>query len=541
MADIFDTLDASSGDIFDKIEFDHKAEYERLKNVDIAKETGVPDWGRKNPNLYATYGAVFGNPTETPVRTAISRTVRPFAEMGGMAAGSIVSAPAAVASGPLAPAVMVAGEGSGYAIGKGAADLLDQAMGLKQPLSLGEQAIETGKDVLTGGAYSMGGQIAGPVIGKGVELTGKVIKPVLGRASGAGTESITQAIKSGAETAGKDIADITSSKDVLNELNILKSSTQFDKAMRGKITGEEIVDNAKNALQTIKDNRSSAYLEKLNNIKMDKKALDSIKSELDTRMTTILDKDRFDVKPFQTNSGKIDFDFSGSTIVEHQPVVKKALEDISTWSDTTAAGLDILKKRLSTYISQVKQGTPAQALLTDLEKNLSTNLKKGVPKYAEMTKDYAEITNIIKDLESGLMLRKQGMTGRVTADQTLRRLSSSMKDNFQLRKELVETLSDKSGEELLGQIAGNRMNSLLPSGIAGSGPIILGEAALAHFISPKLWPVLLASSPRVQGEFLRLYGRGLTKVLKLPPATTRNIIYSFEQLRKQKNKENSNK
>jgi hypothetical protein len=181
MADIFDTLDASSGDIFDKIEFDHKAEYERLKNVDMAKETGVPDWGRKNPNLYATYGAVFGNPTDTPVKTAVSRTVRPFAEMGGMAAGSIVSAPAAVASGPLAPAVMVAGEGSGYAIGKGAADLLDQAMGLKQPLPLGEQAIETGKDVLTGGAYSMGGQSIGsaliPIFKAGKWIFNKTLNP----------------------------------------------------------------------------------------------------------------------------------------------------------------------------------------------------------------------------------------------------------------------------------------------------------------------------------------------------------------------------
>lgn len=473
----------------------------------------VPEWAIKNPNLAGLFAGTFGTPTETPIKTAISRTVRPFTEMGGMAAGGIVGVP----TGPLG---ILAGESSGYAGGKGIADLLDQAMGLKQPLSLGGQTIQTGKDLITGGAYSMGGQALGPAIGVVAKQTGKVVKPILGALSGKGTESITQAIKSGTSTG-------------LNELNVLKSSTQFDKALRGKITGEEIVDNAKNALSSIKDARGAAYRAKLDQIKLDKTQLTNIKNDLIKETKDVLSKDNFDITPFRTDKG-IDFNFDKSTIVEHQNVVKKALTDIVGWKDNTAAGLDVLKKRIGVYVDQVKRGTPAEALLTRLEKNVSSNLKKNVPEYAEMTKGYAEVTTIIKDIESGLMLRKQVMTGRITADQTLTKLTSSLKDNKELRKELVQTLSDKGGQDLLSQIAGHSMKGILPGGLSSAGPVLIGEAALAHYVSPKIWPILIASSPRVQAEFLRVYGKGLSEAMNVSPNVVKSLAYSFNEYKKDK-------
>jgi hypothetical protein len=48
--------------------------------------------------------------------------------------------------------------------------------------------------------------------------------------------------------------------------------------------------------------------------------------------------------------------------------------------------------------------------------------------------------------------------------------------------------------------------------LAGTGPTMIGEAALAKFVSPYFYPVLAASSPRLQGEFLRLYGKGLMEL-----------------------------
>jgi len=135
-----------------------------------------------------------------------------------------------------------------------------------------------------------------------------------------------------------------------------------------------------------------------------------------------------------------------------------------------------------------------------------------------MTKGYSEATKLIKDVEADLMLRKQGMSGRVTADKTLRRLMSSMRDNFEMRRELVEILGDQGGKDLSGQIAGYTMNTAIPRGLSGTGPALTGQAAFAHFINPSFYGVIAASSPRVQGEFLRLFGKGLKEAGRITPA-----------------------
>jgi hypothetical protein len=115
------------------------------------------------------------------------------------------------------------------------------------------------------------------------------------------------------------------------------------------------------------------------------------------------------------------------------------------------------------------------------------------------------------------MLRKQGMTGRVVADQTLRRIMSSMRENFALRKELLDTLGAKAGQSLAAQTAGYTMRQTIPMGLAGTGPVLALEAAYAHFINPHFWPVMAASSPRVQAEFLRLFGQSIKAIKKVPP------------------------
>jgi hypothetical protein len=374
--------------------------------------------------------------------------------------------------------------------GKKTADIL-----YEEPGTIGEELVNTGKDVLTGSAYAATGEISSKVFPYIAGKIGKVFKPLLGRLTGAGTGAVEEAIKAG-EQAGP---------------NVFKSKSKFDKALRGEIKPEDIVSNAKTAISKVRDLRSKEYVAQLEKINLSPENLQNVRSKVVNTAKDLISDENFSIKVFKDQNG-IGVDFSESPLVEGQPVVKKALQDVVSWKDNTAKGLDVLKKRLGIYASQTKYGTPAESFLSQLQKSLSDGLKSEVPGYAEMTKGYAEATKLVKDIESGLMLRKQGMTGRIVADQTLRRLLSSMKDNFELRRDLVKSLSSVGAEDISGQVAGYSMRSPIPLGLAGTGPALIGEAAVAKLVSPALWPALAASSPRLSAEFLRIFGKTMAEM-----------------------------
>lgn len=388
------------------------------------------------------------------VERAAKSLVRPALEVGGLTAGGLLGA----AAGPLGG---VAGAGLGYGIGKGLADVAEGRP--TTPI----------RDIGTGMMMEMGGQVGGKIIGKGLEYGGKFGKQLVGKVTGAGPGAAEEAVKGG---------------------------KAFTDAMRGKISGEDIVENAKEALGTLKANRATAYRTKLEEI-------GKIKGELDTTPIgekTIKLMERYNVKV--TSDGK--FDFSRATF-DKKGVrdVKGALETIKNFGtqpgDKTPIGLDTLKRQLDDFYSE---SSNARAFVAELRNTVKDTIVKQVPEYAGMTKGYAEATKLIKDVEAGLMLRKQGMTGRVVADQTLRRLMSSMRDNFELRRELLSLLEAPAGQDLSGQVAGYTMNALLPRGLQGVGASMAGTAAALNYLNPKWVPLIVASSPRVSGEFLRMVG-----------------------------------
>jgi hypothetical protein len=93
-----------------------------------------------------------------------------------------------------------------------------------------------------------------------------------------------------------------------------------------------------------------------------------------------------------------------------------------------------------------------------------------------------------------------------------------MKDNNELRLDMVRLLGNKTGNELEEMAAGYAMNKIVPSGLARytAG----GAGALAGMINPQYLPIIAAASPRVQGEFLLLFGKGLGELGKFNKAFT---------------------
>ena len=425
-------------------------------------------------------------------KRGVMSVARPVLEGVGMVGGGILGSGAAPVAGT------VAGAGLGYAAGSTLADMLGQQLGTQSKPTLGQAAAKGVKDIGTGLMYETGGQLAPKVASLAAAGVGKVAKPLLGKLSGVGPGAIEEAVLSGTHTGMKG--------------NPLKSRTQFDQAMRGNVTGEEIVDNARTALNLLKDKRATAYQQNLQQVGQNTTAIDTrpMKQELVNLMG------RYNVKV--DPQGKLDMSrvAMGKT---GRNDIKEIVETVSSWGskpgDNTALGLDTLKRQLDDFYSDSSQ---ARQFVTAIRNNVKDTIVKAVPQYDEMTKGYSEATKLIKDVEADLMLRKQGMSGRVTADKTLRRLMSSMRDNFEMRRELVEILGDQGGKDLSGQIAGYTMNTAIPRGLAGTGPALTGQAAFAHFINPSFYGVIAASSPRVQGEFLRLFGKGLKEAGRITPA-----------------------
>jgi len=374
---------------------------------------------------------------------------------------------------------------------------VDAAMLVSAGLGVAGKAAKLGGLAKTGQVLRTAAKVTDPLF-----VPTKVAKPIVG-AVGKVAKEITGALTGGGPGFIEEAA---------------KGSPVFTKAMRGKLTGEEVVAHAKDALQSLRDQRGSAYRNELVKVRAKPGVLTNIKVNLDQELTALMQPDQFQIGTYQVWKGRHvqnKLDFSQSPLVKNQGVVKRAIEDVTGWQDNTVLGLDNLKKRLGKYIDQVERQSPAEVFLTRLEKNLSKGLKSAVPEYETMTKGYAEATNLIKDIESNLMLKKEGATfpiGRITADNTLRRLSSALRENFEMRKDLMRALGNKSGMDIPAEVAGYVANQWIPRGGMGKVLAAGGGAYFLKYLNPKFWPILLASSPRAVGEFLNAYGRAAKKM-----------------------------
>lgn len=402
--------------------------------------------------------------------------VRPVAQAVGTAVGTGIGAGAGTLGlpGPGTVAGGVTGAALGYAAGNQLADAIEGYIDPAKSKTLAQAASQVPNDVATGAMLEMGGQVAGKALSAGAGLVGKGIKQTLGATTGSGPGAIDEAVN---------------------------GSKAFTDTMRGKVTGDEVVDNVRSALSTIKENRAAAYTEKLAGIESNAKDIDvaPIRTKLDNLMK------RYNIKVMSDGSldtSRIAMGKTGRNDVEE--IVNTVNQWGSQKGDKTAMGLDTLKRQLDDFYSDSSQ---ARQFVTEIRNAVKNTISKEVPEYAEMTQGYTDATKLIKDIESGLMLRKQGMTGRVTGDMTLRRLTSAMRENNELRKDLLSALGKEAGQDLTGQVAGYAMSDLVPRGLVGKA---LGSGAgYLTYLNPKLWPLLAASSPRAVGEFLNVYGKAI--------------------------------
>jgi len=336
-------------------------------------------------------------------------------------------------------------------------------------------------------------------IGKAIEpvkIAGKVIAPVVSKAGTIGKQilgSMTTGV--GAEAIGQ----------------AYKGSPEFLQALRGEVSASHIVKTAKGALEEVKHLRGENYRNKMSKLK-------NIKNELDVspiKKTIEKQLGRHNIKmksPDELTGAKTlseRFDFSRSTVAGKKSLsdMQEALDVVGDWGsqadDFTPMGLDLLKRRLDDLYSESSRG---RAFVTAIKKEVADTISRKYPSYKTMTKEYGQLSDTITEIKRALSLDNRAMVDTAT-----RKLASTMRENFEFRKSLIDKLEEVADVNLKGQIAGLAMQTWTPKGLVGK--LTGGSFALHGFMGglathfPVIALGLAASSPRTVAEILNLFGK----------------------------------
>lgn len=366
-----------------------------------------------------------------------------------------------------------------------AADAI-MGMGTKAGRVLGFEGLDAmGEELATDpvGAASM--LVPAAAVGlKGMKVAGlaagEMGAGVLGTTTGTGGAAIKQAAKG----------------------NPVFRETMSAAAKNPEAVGAEIVDRAKSAVQTLRDERGAAYRARLAEIAKDTSQVDvwPVLKEWDRVRA------RFGIKTDADGN----LDLSRSTLGRKEIADVQEISDMLTgWGrepgDLTPAGMDLLKRKLDNLYAESKD---SRAIVAGLRSTVKKTIVDAVPEYSAMVKGYEEATTLISELERSLALGK-----KPEMDATLRRLTQTMKDNQQFKRDLLSTLEGKSGEELADMIAGYVMSPWSPQGGFGKAASLgaVGGVA-AHAVTPSYLGMLALSSPRVVGESLSRLGASVRTV-----------------------------
>jgi hypothetical protein len=408
-----------------------------------------------------------------PSKQTISDIYRPTLEGLGTGGGALLGS----SVGPLGT---VAGGTLGYMGGSQLADIADQAIGIQKPKSIMEEMMKQPDRARIGALYTMGGEVAGPLLKSGLNVGGKVYSNLAGFLTGKGATNIEQVFKKG-----------------------------FDR----NIDARDVFNTVKEGLQNVKEMRGSNYRTQLQSLKEATQPVDTtpIGNKLDELLTT------YNLQA--TGSGKIVPKGVSKLYKSELNNINEIASDVRKISSNpdmqTPEQLDLFKQKLDNFWSENRD---SRAFVSSLRNKVKELIVQNVPGYEAMTADYAKSSDFIREVEKSLT----GKMDRSGINSTLSKLTRAMKEEPDYRRELLEKLSGKSGQDLESAIASYSMQAWMPEGRVGH---LGGLAALYELIAthnPKFAGLMAITSPRIQAEFLSMLGQGykaVTPTLSKMPLT----------------------
>lgn len=306
------------------------------------------------------------------------------------------------------------------------------------------------------------------------KVAGAVTSNVLGLTTGVGPETIQTAYESGR-----------------------RGATAFKENMRGLVDKTEVLDQAKQALQNMRADKSINYQIGIG--------------------TTAADTTKLNFKPIDQAFNDIQATlYQGNRLKIGSDELKKVNEVadvIDEWrndpSSHTAIGFDALKQRIDAIYPDSPSQKNVQRVVTSMRNAVKDVIVNQSPDYAKTMADYERAITLEKEIERALSLGKNA-----AADTALRKLTSLSRNNvnanYGYRLDLAKALEQQGNADLLPAIAGQSMSSTLPRGLA---PQIASAAAIpsaiqsfASGITPTTLLAAPLMSPRIVGE--ATYGAG---------------------------------
>jgi len=363
--------------------------------------------------------------------------------------------------------------------------------GAMQPVETGatgpEMYQQMGQNVATGGAIGA----AIPVVGRGIQAAGGAIRRGLGLTTGAGEEAISQALRAGRE-----------------------GNQAFLQNIRGDVSSMDVLDQAKDALASMRSARSQAYGQNIQPIMQNQAKLDfsPITGKLDEVVETLK------VKTPTGSQFKIGSD-ELRKVEELQDVVKTWQKDPSLH---TAEGLDALKQRLDALYPDSPMQKQVQRVVSAVRNTVKDTIVSQDKNYAKTMKAYEESLSLEREIEKALSLGN-----RSAADTAIRKLQSLTRNNantnYGYRMELARALQQQGGQDLMPALAGQALSSFTPRGLAGQGAALGIGAGGALTVNPAALAALPLTSPRLVGMGAYGLGRATRNIPKLTDAELRNM------------------
>ncbi len=372
-----------------------------------------------------------------------------------------------------------------------ASDPVGVAGDLSMALTGGESALAR-----LPGAVGKVGEAAGAV-GRAVDplravtnagsIAGNRAAGILGMSTGAGTEPIKLAAQAGYEGG--------------------PAAQAFREHLTGAAPMSEPVNEARNAIRQMRQERGDAYLSGMSGIKADNTVLDF------SKINDALDR----AQAIKTYKGQ---SLSPST----QDIRGEMRHTINEWETFdpqefhTPEGLDALKQKLGDMRDNAPYNTPQRAAADTIYNAVRQTIVDQVPEYAKVMEGYSEASDMVSNIERELSLKKTA-----NVDTALRKLQSVLRDNvntsFGRRAELANYLVSHGAPNLLEKLAGQALKSWEPRGIArgiaaGVGLPEIGKAVMSGrpLKAAGMAATYPLMSPRLMGEAAYYGGAGARKL-----------------------------
>ena len=359
--------------------------------------------------------------------------------------------------------------------------------GAMQPVETGaigpEMYKQMGQNVATSGAIGT----AIPVIGRGIQAAGSGIRRALGISTGAGEESIAQALRAGRE-----------------------GNQTFLQNMQGKVPMTNVLDDARTALSNMQQNLGNQYRSGMVDISKDKSIL-----SFDN-----IDKSIKDAANLVTYKGQVKNQAGFDKLDE----VKTAINDwkkLDPKEFRTPEALDNLKQKIGGILEgiDIKEKT-AYKVVSNIYNSIKNEIAKQAPTYEKVMKDYREGSDLVEEIQRTLSVNK-----KATDATALNKLQSLMRNNantnYGYRMELAKALQEQGNKDLMPALAGQALSSFTPRGLTGQGAGI--GASLTAFADPSALALLPLTSPRLVGMGAYGVGRATRNIPKLSDAELRNM------------------